>query len=55
MFVHERLKVTGDWRKLHDEELRDMYSLPSMTGIIKSRMMMIWAHVTYIQSFIGEI
>jgi len=55
MFVHKRLKVTGDWRKLDDEELRDMYSLPSMIGIIKSRMMMTWARVTYIQSFSGEI
>jgi hypothetical protein len=29
-------------RKLHDEELRDLYSSPSMFGMIKSRRM-IWA------------
>jgi hypothetical protein len=30
-------KVTGRWRKLHNEELRDPYSSPSMIRIIKSR------------------
>jgi hypothetical protein len=30
--------VTGEWRKLHNEELRDLYSLPSIIRIIKSRM-----------------
>jgi hypothetical protein len=28
--------VTGGWRKLHDEELRDLYSSPSVMKIIKS-------------------
>jgi hypothetical protein len=28
--------VTGDWRKLHNEELRDLYSSPSVIRIIKS-------------------
>jgi hypothetical protein len=28
--------VTGEWRKLHNEELRDLYSLPSIIRIIKS-------------------
>jgi hypothetical protein len=35
-------EVTGEWRKLHDEELRDLYSSPSVIRIIKSRMMR-WA------------
>jgi hypothetical protein len=26
MFVHKKDKVTGKWRKLHNEELNDMYS-----------------------------
>jgi len=41
--------VTGDWRKLHNEELHDLYSLPNMTAVIKSRLMT-WAHMwhTYI-------
>jgi hypothetical protein len=34
--------VTGEWRKLHYEELRDLYSSPSIIRIIKS-MKMRWA------------
>jgi hypothetical protein len=29
-------EVTGEWRKLHNEELHDLYSLPSIIRIIKS-------------------
>jgi hypothetical protein len=35
-------EVTGQWRKLHNEELRDLYSSPSIIRIIKSRRMK-WA------------
>jgi hypothetical protein len=31
--------VTGGWRKLHNEELRDLYSSPSIIRIIISRRM----------------
>jgi hypothetical protein len=31
-------KVMGEWRKLRNEELRDLNSLPSIIRIIKSRM-----------------
>jgi hypothetical protein len=36
----------GGWRKLHNEELRDLYSLPSIIGIIKSRRISWVGHVT---------
>jgi hypothetical protein len=33
----KRGEVTGEWGKLHNEELRDLYSSPSVMRIIKSR------------------
>jgi hypothetical protein len=32
--------VTGEWRKLHNEELHDLYSMPSIGRLIKLRRMM---------------
>jgi hypothetical protein len=40
-----RDKVTGGWRKLHNEELRELYSSPSIIRMIKSRMMRRLGHV----------
>jgi hypothetical protein len=37
--------VTGGWRKLHNEELHNLYSSPSIVGIIKSRRMRWAGHV----------
>jgi hypothetical protein len=35
-------EVTGEWRKLHNEELIDLYSLPNIVWVVKSRIMR-WA------------
>jgi hypothetical protein len=37
IFGPKRGEVTGEWRKLHNEELHDLYSSPSIIRIIKSR------------------
>jgi hypothetical protein len=44
-FGPKRDEVTGGWRKLHDEELRDLYSSPSIIRIIKSRRITWAGHV----------
>jgi hypothetical protein len=38
IFGPKRDEVTGEWRKLHNEELHDLYSSPSVIRIIKARM-----------------
>jgi hypothetical protein len=40
--------VTGEWRKLHNEELHDLYSSPSIIRIIKARRMRWAGHVARI-------
>jgi len=42
MFGPKRDGVTGDWRRLHNEELNDMYCSPNIVRVIKSRRMR-WA------------
>jgi hypothetical protein len=42
IFGLKRDEVTGDWRKLHNEELHDLYSSPSIVRIMKTRRMR-WA------------
>jgi hypothetical protein len=39
IFGPKRDEVTGEWRKLHNEELRDLYSSPNIIRMIKSRTM----------------
>jgi len=39
IFGPKRDEVTGEWRKLHNEELNDLYSSPSNFRVIKSRRM----------------
>jgi len=37
--------VTGEWRKLHNEELSDLYSLPNIVRVVKSRRLRWAGHV----------
>jgi hypothetical protein len=46
IFGSKRDEVTGGWRKLHNEELCDLYSSPSIIIMIKSRRMRWAGHVT---------
>jgi len=38
-------EVTGEWRRLHNEELNDMYCSPNIVRVIKSRRMKWAGHV----------
>jgi hypothetical protein len=46
LFGPKRYEVTGEWRKLHNEELNDLYSLPNNVRVVKSRRMRCAVHVT---------
>ena len=37
VFGPKRDEVTGEWRKLHNEQLSDLYSLPNIVRVVKSR------------------
>jgi hypothetical protein len=39
IFGPKRDEMTGDWRKLHNEELHNLYSSPNVIRMIKSRRM----------------
>jgi hypothetical protein len=45
IFGPKRDEVTGEWRRLHNEELCDLYSSPNITRVIKSRRMRWAGHV----------
>jgi hypothetical protein len=45
VFGPKRDEVTGEWRKLHNEELNGLYSLPNIVRVIKSRRLSWAGHV----------
>jgi hypothetical protein len=45
IFGPKRVEVTGEWRRLHNEELNDMYSSSNIIRVIKSRRMRWAGHV----------
>jgi hypothetical protein len=45
VFGPKRYEVTGKWRKLHNKELNDLYSLPNIVRVVKSRRMKWAGHV----------
>jgi len=47
IFGPKRDKGTGEWRKLHNEELNHLYSSPNIVQVIKSRRMRWTGHVAH--------
>jgi hypothetical protein len=45
VFGAKRDEATGEWRKLHNEELSDLNSLPNIVRVVKSRRMRWVGHV----------
>ena len=45
LFGPKRDEVTGEWRKLHNEELNDLYCSPNIVWVIKARRMRWAGHV----------
>jgi hypothetical protein len=53
IFGPKRDEVTGGWRKLHNEELHGLYSLPSIVRVIKARRMRWAGHVARMREVRG--
>ena len=55
IFGAKRDKVTGKWRKLHNEELNDLYCSPNIVRVIKSRRIRWAGHVARMGDKKGEV
>ena len=49
IFGPKRDGVTGEWRRLRNEELYDLYSSPNMVGMITSTRMRLAGHVAHME------
>jgi hypothetical protein len=60
IFEPKRDEITGEWRKLRNEELDDLYYSPNIFRVIKSRgmswtgLLALWGEERRIQDFDGE-
>jgi hypothetical protein len=54
VFPPKSAGVTGGWRKLHNDELRDLYSSPGVIRIIKSKRMRWAGHVARVRVLVGK-
>jgi hypothetical protein len=53
IFGAKRDEVTGEWRRLHNEERKDLYSSPNIIPVIKSRIMRWVGHAARMRE--GEV
>ena len=54
VFGPKRDEVTGEWKKLHNEELSDLYSLTNIVRVVKSRRMRWTGHMAPMGEEIGR-
>ena len=55
IFGPRRDEVTGEWKRLHNEELNDLYSTPNIVRVIKSRRMRWSGHVARMGEEMGVL